>query len=115
MVGCTSADKYRKFIEKDPGLERRFQVRCCWGNTWGFSCCAAVHTSSVRVCVLQTWCLFTSTSTAAVARSCKAHQQGTNLACCVCAACLPACLQLVNVDAPNVQETISILRGLRHK
>jgi hypothetical protein len=26
VVGCTSADKYRKFIEKDPGLERRFQV-----------------------------------------------------------------------------------------
>ncbi|KIY96991.1 Chaperone protein clpB 1 [Monoraphidium neglectum] len=24
-LGCTSLDKYRKFIEKDPGLERRFQ------------------------------------------------------------------------------------------
>jgi ATP-dependent Clp protease ATP-binding subunit ClpB len=24
-IGCTSLDKYRKFIEKDPGLERRFQ------------------------------------------------------------------------------------------
>lgn len=47
VVGCTSADKYRKFIEKDPGLERRFQ--------------------------------------------------------------------LVSVDAPGVPETISILRGLRHK
>ncbi|KAF8056728.1 clpB2 [Scenedesmus sp. PABB004] len=26
VLGCTSADKYRKFIEKDPGLERRFQT-----------------------------------------------------------------------------------------
>lgn len=26
VVGCTSQDKYRKFIEKDPGLERRFQT-----------------------------------------------------------------------------------------
>jgi ATP-dependent Clp protease ATP-binding subunit ClpC len=26
VVGCTSLDKYRKFIEKDPGLERRFQT-----------------------------------------------------------------------------------------
>jgi ATP-dependent Clp protease ATP-binding subunit ClpB len=25
MVGCTTADKYRRFIEKDPALERRFQ------------------------------------------------------------------------------------------
>lgn len=24
-IGCTSLDNYRKFIEKDPGLERRFQ------------------------------------------------------------------------------------------
>lgn len=35
MVGCTSADKYRKFIEKDPGLERRFQVCVC---VWGIVC-----------------------------------------------------------------------------
>lgn len=41
-MGCTSADKYRKFIEKDPGLERRFQViggRGVWGSSfvggWG--------------------------------------------------------------------------------
>ncbi|KAF6253273.1 P-loop containing nucleoside triphosphate hydrolase protein [Scenedesmus sp. NREL 46B-D3] len=47
VVGCTSLDKYRKFIEKDPGLERRFQT--------------------------------------------------------------------VNIEAPNVHETLSILRGLRHK
>ena len=25
VVGCTSLDKFRKFLEKDPGLERRFQ------------------------------------------------------------------------------------------
>lgn len=30
VVGCTSGDKYRKFIEKDPGLERRFQVCVVW-------------------------------------------------------------------------------------
>jgi ATP-dependent Clp protease ATP-binding subunit ClpA len=24
-VGCTTLDKFRKFIEKDPALERRFQ------------------------------------------------------------------------------------------
>lgn len=47
VVGCTSQDKYRKFIEKDPGLERRFQT--------------------------------------------------------------------VTVDAPGVHESLSILRGLRHK
>lgn len=26
VVGCTSQDNYRKFIEKDPALERRFQT-----------------------------------------------------------------------------------------
>jgi ATP-dependent Clp protease ATP-binding subunit ClpB len=24
-IGCTTMDKFRKFIEKDPALERRFQ------------------------------------------------------------------------------------------
>lgn len=28
-IGATTLDKYRRFIEKDPALERRFQqVRC---------------------------------------------------------------------------------------
>lgn len=26
LLGATSADKYRRFIERDPGLERRFQA-----------------------------------------------------------------------------------------
>lgn len=29
-IGATTLDEYRKYIEKDPALERRFQqVRCC--------------------------------------------------------------------------------------
>jgi hypothetical protein len=45
VVGCTSADKYRKFIEKDPGLERRFQVG------WHQCFCRAFKVSSQPVCL----------------------------------------------------------------
>jgi hypothetical protein len=61
VVGCTSADKYRKFIEKDPGLERRFQVREVVLRHRSCVCCAVmircgdVHTSSVTQ--LQEGCL----------------------------------------------------------
>lgn len=49
-LGCTSMDKFRKFIEKDPGLERRFQqvgagadIRHCFALQ-----CSAVQCSAVR-------------------------------------------------------------------
>ncbi len=36
-IGATTQDKFRKFIEKDPGLERRFQqVGGGWGGWAGW-------------------------------------------------------------------------------
>lgn len=29
-IGATTLDEYRKYIEKDPALERRFQQVCCY-------------------------------------------------------------------------------------
>ncbi len=34
-IGATTLDEYRKYIEKDAALERRFQKGVCWGADGG--------------------------------------------------------------------------------
>lgn len=61
-IGCTTLDKFRKFLEKDPGLERRFQqassismciarrcIPCC-------SCLLATELSESFLIVSSSWC-----------------------------------------------------------
>jgi hypothetical protein len=50
-IGATTLDEYRKYIEKDPALERRFQQvrRCGCAVLW---CCLRMHV----VCCGVLWC-----------------------------------------------------------
>lgn len=56
-IGATTPDKYRRFIEKDPGLERRFQqvgwVAGWLGHVHEARGAASCITTTIRACVLR--------------------------------------------------------------
>jgi ATP-dependent Clp protease ATP-binding subunit ClpB len=47
-IGATTLDKYRKFIEKDPALERRFQ-QVCNDSSWICSSLSFIHNSILLI------------------------------------------------------------------
>jgi len=135
-LGCTSLDKFRKFIEKDPGLERRFQqvgaravLRLC-------VCAVFVCVVSVRVllhsCVCGGWLVGCARVWQGVGKRgaawraeggrsafslwCRwrAHQHAPNAPLSFQWLLVPSPSQ-IPVEPPSLSETISILRGLRHK
>jgi hypothetical protein len=112
-IGATTLDEYRKYIEKDPALERRFQqVRMfvyvrfppavtqglpCQGFFWGerqFK--HATQTADKKCCCCCWWLHFAI------------------VPCMTCSVFVINATQ-VYVDQPTVAQTVSILRGLRER
>jgi len=110
-IGATTLDKYRKFIEKDPALERRFQQVCerKAENDRPFPFCVITVYISKALCA----CMCCAVLCCAVHACMCCGPFHAELSCSFSHCPSVPAFSQVSIDPPDVTQTISILRGIR--